>query len=69
MSSYKTGKKALQQLSTFTQEQIDTIVHEMALAGLDQHMPLAKLAVEETGRGIYEDKITKKYICNRVHLA
>lgn len=53
------GQKALQQLSTFTQEQIDTIVHEMALAGLDQHMPLAKLAVEETGRGIYEDKITK----------
>ncbi len=53
------GQKALQQLSTFTQEQVDTIVHEMALAGLDQHMPLAKLAVEETGRGIYEDKITK----------
>lgn len=53
------GQKALQQLSTFTQEQIDTIVHEMALAGLDQHMPLAKIAAEETGRGIYEDKITK----------
>ena len=31
----------------------------MALAGLDQHMVLAKLAVEETGRGVYEDKITK----------
>ena len=31
----------------------------MALAGLDKHMYLAKLAVEETGRGIYEDKITK----------
>ncbi|MEH7271842.1 aldehyde dehydrogenase family protein, partial [Bacillus toyonensis] len=34
-------------------------VHEMALAGVDQHMPLAKMAVEETGRGVYEDKCTK----------
>jgi len=41
------------------QEQIDKIVQAMALAGLDQHMYLAKLAVEETGRGVYEDKITK----------
>lgn len=41
------------------QEQIDAIVQAMALAGLDQHMKLAKMAVEETGRGVYEDKITK----------
>ncbi|KAA9007513.1 bifunctional acetaldehyde-CoA/alcohol dehydrogenase [Paenibacillus spiritus] len=41
------------------QEQVDKIVHAMALAGLDKHMYLAKLAVEETGRGVYEDKITK----------
>lgn len=41
------------------QEQIDIIVQAMALAGLDKHMPLAKMAVEETGRGVYEDKITK----------
>ncbi|UTR14831.1 bifunctional acetaldehyde-CoA/alcohol dehydrogenase [Salipaludibacillus sp. LMS25] len=53
------GKKAHQTLLTFDQEQINTIVHEMALAGLDQHMPLAKMAVEETGRGVYEDKIIK----------
>ena len=31
----------------------------MSMAGLEHHMELAKLAVEETGRGIYEDKITK----------
>ena len=31
----------------------------MTLAGLDKHMELAKMAVEETGRGVYEDKITK----------
>jgi len=41
------------------QEQVDRIVHAMALAGLDKHMALAKMAVEETGRGVYEDKITK----------
>ena len=43
----------------FKQEQIDEIIKAMAMAGLDQHMRLAKMAVEETGRGIYEDKITK----------
>ncbi|MGX6443207.1 bifunctional acetaldehyde-CoA/alcohol dehydrogenase [Neobacillus sp. K501] len=53
------GLKALKEFKGFDQEQIDVIVKEMALAGLDQHMPLAKLAVEETGRGVYEDKIIK----------
>ncbi|EJQ19149.1 hypothetical protein IE5_04192 [Bacillus cereus BAG3X2-2] len=53
------GQQALQALESFTQEEIDNIVHEMALAGVDQHMPLAKLAVEETGRGVYEDKCIK----------
>ena len=42
------GQQALQALESL-QEEIDNIVHEMALAGVDQHMPLAKLAVEETG--------------------
>lgn len=53
------GKEALSILETFDQEKIDFIVHQMAIAGLDQHMPLAKMAVEETGRGIYEDKCIK----------
>ncbi|PEX79958.1 bifunctional acetaldehyde-CoA/alcohol dehydrogenase [Bacillus cereus] len=53
------GQQALQALESFTQEEIDNIVHEMALAGVEQHMPLAKLAVEETGRGVYEDKCIK----------
>lgn len=55
----KNAKKALKEFKNFDQEQIDTIVKEMALAGLDQHMPLAKMAVEETNRGVYEDKIIK----------
>ena len=43
----------------FDQEKVDNIVRHAALAGVDQHMELAKLAVEDTGRGIYEDKIIK----------
>jgi len=53
---------ALQALNDFLsldQETIDNIVHEMALAGLSKQQTLAKMAVEETGRGIYEDKIIK----------
>ena len=53
------AQTALTEMRQLNQEQIDNIVKEMALAGLDQHMELAKLAVEETGRGVYEDKITK----------
>ncbi|PLR87122.1 bifunctional acetaldehyde-CoA/alcohol dehydrogenase [Bacillus sp. V33-4] len=55
----KKAQTALKEFKAFDQEQIDSIVKEMALAGLDQHMPLAKLAVEETKRGVYEDKIIK----------
>ncbi len=50
---------ALKQYMELSQEQVDQIVHAMALAGLDNHQMLAKMAVEETGRGVYEDKITK----------
>ncbi|WML39927.1 bifunctional acetaldehyde-CoA/alcohol dehydrogenase [Neobacillus sp. OS1-2] len=53
------GLMALEEFRGFDQEMVDEIVKQMALAGLDQHMPLAKLAVEETGRGVYEDKIIK----------
>lgn len=41
------------------QEAIDRITKAMALAGLTAHMDLARMAVEETGRGILEDKVTK----------
>ncbi|MBS4205531.1 bifunctional acetaldehyde-CoA/alcohol dehydrogenase [Lederbergia citrea] len=53
------GLQALKDFRSFTQETVDEIVKAMAIAGLDQHMPLAKLAVEETKRGVYEDKIIK----------
>ena len=53
------AQKALEEFMKLDQEQVDKIVKAMTLAGLDKHMELAKMAVEETGRGIYEDKITK----------
>ncbi|MCC3373558.1 bifunctional acetaldehyde-CoA/alcohol dehydrogenase [Cohnella sp. REN36] len=53
------ARQALEAYMELDQEQVDRIVQAMALAGLDRHMPLAKLAFEETGRGVYEDKITK----------
>ena len=55
-------KKALVALKEFLlldQATVDNIVHEMALAGLAKQQTLAKMAIEETGRGIYEDKIIK----------
>ena len=53
------AQKALEEYMKLDQEQIDKIVHAMALAGLDNHMRLAKIAFEETGRGVVEDKIIK----------
>ena len=65
------GVKALDAMANFTQEQVDHIVHQAAIAALDKHMYLAKLAVDETGRGIYEDKAIKnmyasEYIWNSI---
>ena len=53
------AKIASQEYLKLDQETVDNITKAMAMAGLENHMRLAKMAVEETGRGIYEDKITK----------
>lgn len=53
------AKIASREFMNLTQEDVDRIVKEMAMAALENHMMLAKLAVEETKRGIYEDKIIK----------
>ena len=53
------AQKASKEYLKLSQEQVDNIVKAMSMAGLEHHMELAKMAVEETGRGIYEDKITK----------
>ncbi|MBQ7104995.1 MAG: bifunctional acetaldehyde-CoA/alcohol dehydrogenase [Bacilli bacterium] len=53
------AKIASEEYKKLTQEDVDNIIKKMSMAILENHMHLAKMAVEETGRGIYEDKITK----------
>ena len=53
------AEQALKAYMELTQEQVDEITKAMALAGVSEHMHLARLAIEETGRGIFEDKVTK----------
>jgi len=55
----RNAEEALKEYLALNQEQVDKIVHEMTLKGLENHMYLAKLAVEETGRGVFEDKVIK----------
>ena len=54
-------KQAQQIFATYTQEQVDHIFREVALAINKQRIPLAKLAVEETGMGVLEDKVIKNH--------
>ena len=53
------AKIASKEYLKLDQETVNNITKAMSMAGLEHHMELAKMAVEETGRGIYEDKITK----------
>jgi len=55
----KRAKIASEEYLKLDQKTVDNITKAMSMAGLEHHMELAKMAVEETGRGIYEDKITK----------
>ncbi len=66
IDNVKTLEKALVRVreaqkifSTYTQEQVDKIFFAAASAANKQRIPLAKLAVEETGMGIVEDKVIK----------
>ncbi len=52
-------KKAEEKFATYTQEQVDKIFKAAAIAANQARIPLAKLAVEETGMGIVEDKVIK----------
>ena len=59
--------KALAAYSSFTQEDVDHIVKKASVAALNKHGELAKLAVEETGRGVFEDKAVKNiFACEHV---
>ena len=54
-------KEAQKKFATFTQEQVDKIFFEAAMAANKQRIPLAKLACEETGMGVAEDKVIKNH--------
>ncbi|MEU2658093.1 bifunctional acetaldehyde-CoA/alcohol dehydrogenase [Streptomyces sp. NPDC007325] len=58
---------ALAEFETLDQEQVDHIVRKASLAALAAHGELARLAVEETGRGLFEDKAVKNlFACEHV---
>ena len=54
-------REAQQKFATFTQEQVDKIFFEAAMAANKQRIPLAKLACAETGMGVAEDKVIKNH--------
>lgn len=61
------GVTALNKFLEFDQEEVDFIVAKASVAALDQHGTLAKFAVDETNRGVFEDKATKNlFACEHV---
>ncbi|MDD3338024.1 MAG: bifunctional acetaldehyde-CoA/alcohol dehydrogenase [Lachnospiraceae bacterium] len=61
MTKLEEMKKAQREFATFSQEQVDKIFYEAAMAANKQRIPLARMAVEETGMGIVEDKVIKNH--------
>src|SRR6202140_2036160 len=62
------AKQAWLELAEFSQEKIDAIVDAMAAAAAQQAEALTRLAVEETGYGVVEDKIQKNlFSSQKVH--
>ncbi|HBC6229123.1 TPA: bifunctional acetaldehyde-CoA/alcohol dehydrogenase [Proteus mirabilis] len=57
-------KKAQLEFANFSQEKVDAIFRAAALAAADARIPLAKLAVEESGMGIVEDKVIKNHFAS-----
>ena len=70
-SLVKNALEALDEFELLDQDKVDYIVAKASVAALDQHGNLAKAAIEETGRGVFEDKATKnlfacEYIVNNM---
>ncbi|OSN11000.1 bifunctional acetaldehyde-CoA/alcohol dehydrogenase [Lonsdalea iberica] len=57
-------KNAQREFASFSQEQVDTIFRAAALAAADARIPLAKMAVAESGMGIVEDKVIKNHFAS-----
>ena len=54
-------REAQKEFASFSQEQVDTIFKAAAMAANKARIPLAKMAVEETGMGVVEDKVIKNH--------
>ncbi len=57
-----TASAAAQAFRRLDQTQVDAIVEAMVRAGVREAIPLAQLAVEETGFGVFEDKVVKNFV-------
>ncbi len=60
-NTFEKVRKAQEEFAKYTQEQVDEIFKAAALAANQARIPLAKMAVEETGMGVVEDKIIKNH--------
>ena len=60
----KRVKKAQEIFETYSQEQVDKIFKAAALAANKMRIPLAQMAVEETGMGVVEDKVIKNHFAS-----
>ena len=57
-------RKAQEKYSSYTQEEVDKIFRAVALEANNLRIPLAKMAVEETGMGVVEDKVIKNHFAS-----
>ena len=61
-------RAAQEQFAKFTQEQVDEIFFQVSMAANQARIQLAKMAVEETGIGVAEDKVDKKSLRIRIYI-
>ena len=57
-------KEAQREFASFSQEKVDKIFRAAALAASNARIPLAQMAVEESGMGIIEDKVIKNHFAS-----
>lgn len=62
----RAAKRAQEEFATWSQEQVDALVKAIADACIAQAEPLAKMAVEETGFGIWQDKVLKNLLGSKI---
>ena len=67
-NAFKKAKKAQEEFSKFSQEKVDKIFKAAAMAANSARIPLAKMAVEETGMGVVEDKIIKNHFRTSIQI-